>query len=79
MERGLQPSGDDVYPVAAGGDIILNYDHHFMADGLDVWINDVKKAGKLIQAMNRLGAEFEVFFWPPRDSTRGTSGGTGPA
>lgn len=53
--------GCDLYVISESGDILITYDHHLEDTGLRIFLNDIEKTGKLLVALNALGAEVELY------------------
>jgi hypothetical protein len=51
----------DLYVLSGNGRILVTWDHHTADEGLSVNLLDVATAGRLLVALNTLGAEMEVF------------------
>ena len=53
---------DDLFLVCKSGKIIIRYDHHVLTEGLSISLNDITVAGNLLQGLNKLGAELELYY-----------------
>ncbi len=54
---------DDIFLVSKNGNIIVRYDHHLISEGLSIELNDVNVTGTLLQNLNLLGAELELYYF----------------
>jgi hypothetical protein len=52
----------DLYAVSASGSVLLTWDHHTAEEGLDLQFRRVPDAGRVLGALNDLGAELELFY-----------------
>ena len=66
----LRSASADLYAVAASGTILVTWDHHTAAEGLSIGLQRVSDAGRLLSALNDLGAELEVFCAAGREQRR---------
>lgn len=53
--------GEDWYLMAKSGEVLVSFDHHLSEDGLTLSLSNVAKAGTLLQSLNEIGAELELF------------------
>lgn len=58
----LRSVSDDLFIVGHSGNVIIKYDHHIFSDGLDIYMNDIKKTSKLLKSLNELGAELNLYY-----------------
>jgi hypothetical protein len=51
----------DLYVLGRSGEVLLTWDHHSADEGISVELQSVATSGRLLAALNDLGAELEVF------------------
>ena len=52
----------DLYTLGASGRTLVTWDHHTADEGLDVRLQSVAEASRLLVSLNDFGAELEVFY-----------------
>src|SRR3954465_12418562 len=54
----------DVYVLGGKGETLITWDHHSADEGIDVALQSVSEAGRLLASLNELGVELELFYIP---------------
>ncbi len=52
---------NDLYVFGASGDVYLSYDHLFMDEGLNIYLQNIELANSLLVLLNKLGSKVEQF------------------
>jgi hypothetical protein len=61
---GLDSISADLYVLGGKGETLITWDHHSADEGVDVALQSVSDAGRLLVSLNELGVELELFFHP---------------
>jgi hypothetical protein len=53
---------EDLFIISGSGNLLMRFDHHFLDEGLDLYVKDIKKSNQLLVALNDIGSELEVYY-----------------
>jgi hypothetical protein len=51
----------DLYVIGGSGNTLITWDHHSADEGIEVALQSVSAAGRLLVSLNELGTELELF------------------
>lgn len=52
----------DLYVLSSTGQVMVTWDHHSADEGIQVGLQSVEDAGRLLTMLNQLGVELELFY-----------------
>jgi hypothetical protein len=50
----------DLYVISGSGNTLITWDHHTASEGLGIQLRDKADTGRLLVALNDLGAELDL-------------------
>lgn len=54
---------EDLFIISGSGHMIMRFDHHFLDEGLDLYLKDIKTSNRLLVTLNNIGTELEIYYY----------------